>query len=45
MGKRSIVELTEPEQTHLQVLTARGTVSARQLTRAPHPAPSRGGRH
>ena len=35
MGKRSIVDLTEPEQTHLQVLTARGTVSARQLTRAP----------
>ena len=35
MGKRSIVDLTEPEQTHLQVLTARGTVCARKLTRAP----------
>lgn len=34
MGKRYIVDLTEPERTHLRELTKRGTVSARKLTRA-----------
>jgi transposase len=34
MGKRYIVDLTEPERTHLLELTKRGKVSARKLTRA-----------
>lgn len=34
MPKRYIVDLTEPERTHLRELTKRGKVSARKLTRA-----------
>ncbi len=34
MGKRYIVDLTEPERTELQELTKRGKVFARQLARA-----------